>query len=349
MADCDLRHEFYRFMSQFDQAMVLSLLDYMRLNETIESDDPVQIQERLATFDGFLADVPPTFASVYKDTTSADILLIDTLAQTIKSNIRERIPTAIVRIGEGEGRLLANFDTEYPYLAQTCAVSTLKEQFGSENFSRADIGNLQSSIEAGIGNSDVLGLPARGTVRWYFERFSRTKKIGRTDNFLQIYGTVMAIRHCHQLLAGLPQLPQITDALISHLLIPYYPHILGGIRYLGLITCRPNLPSLLKNAFSVARTELFLIPGEAFTADVCPTEPHYPDRFHQLMQDIAVPFPGAVFLVAAGVLAGAYCNRIKQLGGIAIDIGSVVDVWAGIASRPYMGERYVNRWRLAPP
>jgi hypothetical protein len=55
-----------------------------------------------------------------------------------------------------------------------------------------------------------------------------------------------------------------------------------------------------------------------------------------------------VFLVAAGILGASYCNRIKQLGGIAINIGSVADVWAGVVTRPYHTERYLDRWRLVP-
>jgi hypothetical protein len=60
-----------------------------------------------------------------------------------------------------------------------------------------------------------------------------------------------------------------------------------------------------------------------------PTEVHYPNRFLELLDEINVPFEGAVFLVGAGYLGKPYCQRIKNLGGIALDIGSIYDSWIG--------------------
>ena len=43
--------------------------------------------------------------------------------------------------------------------------------------------------------------------------------------------------------------------------------------------------------------------------------------------------PGTLILVAAGVLGKIYCDKIKSKGGIALDIGSILDMWATIPSR----------------
>lgn len=45
---------------------------------------------------------------------------------------------------------------------------------------------------------------------------------------------------------------------------------------------------------------------------------------------MTVPFPGALFLVGAGVFGKIYCHWIKARDGIAIDIGGQFDAWAGI-------------------
>jgi hypothetical protein len=52
------------------------------------------------------------------------------------------------------------------------------------------------------------------------------------------------------------------------------------------------------------------------------------------MNSLQVKFPGQLFLIGAGVWGKIYCNRIKSLGGIAIDVGAVCDVWINIPSRP---------------
>ena len=39
-------------------------------------------------------------------------------------------------------------------------------------------------------------------------------------------------------------------------------------------------------------------------------------------------------LVGAGALGKAYCEAVRQQGGVAVDIGSGFDGWAGVMSRP---------------
>ena len=52
-------------------------------------------------------------------------------------------------------------------------------------------------------------------------------------------------------------------------------------------------------------------------------------RFLELRETLAVPFRGAVFVVGAGAPGKIYCQWIKERGGIALDIGSICDGWAG--------------------
>lgn len=60
---------------------------------------------------------------------------------------------------------------------------------------------------------------------------------------------------------------------------------------------------------------------------------HFPTVYDRTLAELSVPRPGAVFLVAGGLLGKIYCDRIKQLGGIAFDIGAVVDAWMGHNTR----------------
>ena len=72
---------------------------------------------------------------------------------------------------------------------------------------------------------------------------------------------------------------------------------------------------------------------------------HFPGRYRKILGQIKVPQPGAVFLVAAGLLGKIYCDHIKALGGIAIDVGSVVDAWMALNTRPGQYENIVE-WSL---
>jgi hypothetical protein len=66
-------------------------------------------------------------------------------------------------------------------------------------------------------------------------------------------------------------------------------------------------------------------------------QPHLGIRFDAILNDelprLLADAPGLVVLVGAGILGKIYCHRIKQLGGIAIDVGSMMDVWAGLKTR----------------
>jgi hypothetical protein len=111
---------------------------------------------------------------------------------------------------------------------------------------------------------------------------------------------------------------------------------LPGLPFLGLITCR-HIGGAAKIAFGIGEVETYLIPEQSQfvtnLADFYSQRPHFPDAFFDLERRIKVPFPGAVFLVGAGMLGKIYCDIIKQRGGIAIDVGSVFDAWDGIMSR----------------
>ena len=118
---------------------------------------------------------------------------------------------------------------------------------------------------------------------------------------------------------------------------PFYAGLLGGLDFLGVISPHPELAGLLGARLGIARTLSHVIPGETRLVSLHgrrrPQESHFPERYEQLMREIAVPHRGAVFLVAGGLLGKIYCDRIKQLGGIALDVGSVVDAWMGYNTR----------------
>ena len=57
------------------------------------------------------------------------------------------------------------------------------------------------------------------------------------------------------------------------------------------------------------------------------------DTVDTLIDTLTIPRRGAVFLVAGGLLGKIYCDRIRELGGIALDIGALADAWMGHNTR----------------
>jgi hypothetical protein len=62
-------------------------------------------------------------------------------------------------------------------------------------------------------------------------------------------------------------------------------------------------------------------------------EGHFRGRFKEVCEELTVNYRGELFLVAAGFLGKFYCDLIKSRGGIAIDVGSIVDYWLGHDTR----------------
>ena len=90
------------------------------------------------------------------------------------------------------------------------------------------------------------------------------------------------------------------------------------------------------------------IPGEAgFRPDAFGEEAHYPAVYERTLaaidQHIA---PGDLVLVGAGILGKIYCEAVRQRGGIAVDVGSILDLCGGHGGT--RGEYRMHPWLHQP-
>ncbi len=223
----------------------------------------------------------------------------------LRRHIAERTPLSMVRLGDGEGRLLG-----FPEIVDKAELDvSLQIWFGHTNFHPADLAALSLELRAATRAADIVGLP-------------RASQAGQPE-----YRPVFDALDRFDLL---PHAPLLTDAAIHRYLQIglFYRALLDRLPFCGLVTCRHLAPEVTR-VFRIGHVEQYLIPGEARHPGPMPGE-HFPTRFHELRDTLAVPFPGAVFLVGAGAPGKIYCHWIKQRGGIALDIGSLCDAWADV-------------------
>jgi len=236
--------------------------------------------------------------------------VLDVLSYFLKRQ-KERKSASLVRLGDGEGRLLGFPEfVDKTSEGNTCLDHSLKIWFGRSDFLEEELIDLSLQLRGAVKNADVVGLP-------------RLKQ----HNAHRVYRYVEEATSRFQLLDRKRQLK--TDAAIHRYLQfgLFYQRLLNNLDFVGLITGRSQLAGIVKNAFSIKEVKQYLIPAEAIHPGGLEGD-HYPDRFHALKSELLVPYPGAVFLVGAGVLGKLYCDWIKSAGGIAIDIGSICDAWA---------------------
>lgn len=138
----------------------------------------------------------------------------------------------------------------------------------------------------------------------------------------------------------LPTVVRFTDAFAHHhlhKLSPYLADILQDLDFLGVISPHPGLAAQLQQRFHIGRVVSHSLPGEGRLPTHKPArdmEPTFPDAHRRILDSLDPPRRGAVYLVAAGLLGKIHCGRIRELGGIALDVGSIVDAWMGYNTRP---------------
>ena len=262
---------------------------------------------------------------------SGGYLSTDGVMGKVMNAVREARGFSIIRLGDGEARFMAYCDSQStngtsPQDRPAIVDAVWTSWFGSpgiESYDPAVIKDLSLRVDDAIETADVIGLPSES-------RLSRDKL---HFGYLAYLADRM-FRREHQ------ENQHITDADINFDLLrafPNYGPILRRQTFLGVVGCHEGLARKLGSLHAIPDTRSYSVPGEKGRAQL-PAEvrrgEHFPARFHKLLDELDVPFPGAVFLVGAGLLGKVYCARIKALGGIAIDIGSVADAWAGCYTGP---------------
>lgn len=234
------------------------------------------------------------------------------VARMVTRAVEEGRPLSVIRLGDGEAMLM-----EWPHFTERRGplFQSLRYWFGSIGIGSGDLNDMATELRKAIKESDVIGVPSE-QHRQGREGWAKVELYLRAYN-LMTRDSVLAPADLH--------IELYKEGLLKHLL--------QG-RQISVITCR-NVAQKLIDEYGVKGVRWYPIPTEAQTAGFKPTN-HWPDRYEELMDEIEVPCPGHLFLVGAGALGKAYCAQVKRKGGVALDIGSIFDVWAGVHSRSYM-------------
>lgn len=244
---------------------------------------------------------------VDKEQPSPAELDIDAVARAILKAKDDRAPFSLMRLGNGEGRVLGFPD----FIPPIWLARSMRNWFGSRTpeFSVASLRNEAADL---VAEANLIGvLRPRYPDPQYRLPLS----------LLELYGLV-----------GPDAALCPANTHLQLLEENFYAELLAGERGISLV-CGHALDTEIASAFNLPDVRLFKVPAQAkFFFD--PSEDqHFPTVFERLRNDIDVRWPGEIFLIGAGFLGKIYCGWVKRLGGIAVDIGSVFDLWAGETTR----------------
>lgn len=262
----------------------------------------------------------------------------------IRAAIEDARPFSMIRIGDGEGNVLAADDADFPELSRSCAGEIMRMMFGYGAIPPAVVKRVQQGLVDAILEADILGVSDSHRLDLMEARLAQPETI---SDLRGLHGSAESIVKVKNLL--LSARDNRTLAVTNHVhrfLASDYATILSDLDYIAYVAPY-DLDAVLSRRFGARQVIGFRIPNQASNW-IGVAERWYGARFDQLIQDMRVLERRGVFLVAAGLLGKAICAAVKRKGGVALDVGSMVDVWAGHSVRRYHDEAFLKQHALVP-
>lgn len=228
--------------------------------------------------------------------------------EEILSRILERKPLSIIRAGDGEKIVLDGFkdDSEFN--------KVLKRQLGFSPPIEHAL-QIRDNLITAYREADIIGVPMQKNLSDLNQNWKAVEKT------LETYIPIRTELKCSM------------DVFYDFLYAGDFDKILSGIKVLNYISCR-NLNEQFARTWNIKQVNSYIIAPEAKFTSGYDGEVHYPTQYNKAQWWMSkCEIEGAICLVGAGFIGKQYCNWFKNRGGIALDIGAVMDLWAGKATR----------------
>lgn len=270
---------------------------------------------------------------------------ISILKDRLHEVFASRTPFSFLRLGDGEGAIL-DFDghpTEQD-------MSYFRSHFGP-NITVEQLAQIKARLEETISSSDIVGI--RKDVLEASENLLDLSPLAPT--FLDEMKEKFPLRKREKNILQLHSAKRIFNLfefyrrqLQQHRVINQWAHYelqvegfwdawLASLDEVCLITSKTVLKDKLEARFNLS-CDLISVSGKF--AEAKPERLQLDADFDAVVERLQCTAKGRVHIVAAGIVGKYYCHVIKQAGGIALDLGALVDFWAGVPSRGLIGAEY---------
>lgn len=238
----------------------------------------------------------------------------------VLARVRAGTPTALIRFGEGEGRLLVADATD-PESMRT-ARRKLKGQTGYW-LSHSEALAVCAAVWRAFDHADIIGVTPSPTMVPRHVAWQRRVADALRDRVAE----------------GRPP-PYVTYARINDDVLDALPVLLAGAPVASVISPR-DVAGIIKDRYGVGDVATYPVPSEHIRREdidgpyeaALHDQQIWPEFMADLRARLEVRVPGEIFLVGAGMFGKELCIRIKELGGVALDLGSCLDFAVGKASR----------------
>ena len=249
--------------------------------------------------------------------------------------IREGTPLSVIRIGDGEGTVVAlHAYAGTPNLDRHTIEATMSIMKDSFQLSELWMTILRDLLLLAVRQADIVGVVG-------FSTRERSDLIPRRERILHrlshdIRGAVGGWRSIDLMIRfaeeGLFSGKTIAHANLYFSVLENMDRLMSNAPKVICINDNVEVIHALRNKYPDSEFQYIATgqDGYASREDVLMA----PEFLHDVQNQLPGDLRGCLCLVGAGIWAEVYCTWIRQRGGVGVDIGSGFDLLAGKVTRP---------------
>lgn len=311
----------WKNLAPLEQLMIVQQEIRMTGRSDLASDLDQENREIAEEFRAFLESnpVPLRADEAARWLGSERALSFEDAADEVISAIRSQSPYSFVRMGDGEGRFMFNLDKHPGIRGRTLSTAQNIWFWNSSYFPTQEffdeLGNAYLNADLiGINPPYRIELKSRNDILGYLGVINGNKFV-----FSKSSGKSRIIENWA---------PALWDRA------NFFMRLFEEANEVSFISPHSSIVTVMSEKYPKKEITNVLIPSEnhPLVAPGSMREPHYPRVYHEIL-DYIRGHPGKTFLVAGGVFGKIYCEHVKRVGGVAVDIGSLADTWMGLRTR----------------
>lgn len=221
--------------------------------------------------------------------------------------LHNKKPVSIIRCGDGEGIILSGHQSDSNYV--------LQRQLGSVP-SKTDSDGIRSRLIEAYQGADIIGIPVKNRFLKIPESYWARVR-GLLEENVSLEGKILTDIdfHAHFLERG------------------YFDKLFKTAQKVFYVSCRNIQDSLFIKYDNLQSVQGYHIAPEMKFTGMYSGTPHLKDIENVKRWIASQNVRGHLCLFGAGVVGKIYGNWFRDSGGIALDIGSVFDSFAGLRTR----------------
>jgi len=240
---------------------------------------------------------------------------VDQLYESITNALNSKTPFSFLRCGDGDTIILQPEKKEwaerYARVSRRNIGYVLEKNDGIQ---------VKKNLERAICTADILGIAEIKHIKKNIYWGSQHEILENV--LLENRTNISDRRYC------------TLDAHLHLLEKSYLDKILQSTRRIVIITARDVQKSIQKKFTNIDQIEFHKIPAEVHFEDTFKLSDFYPDIHRSIVQKIkSEDRNGQLCLFGAGFIGKNFGSEFKKMGGVAMDIGSVFDLWDGKQTR----------------